>query len=111
MENPSTLQHHNVRVVMEDYKVYGWKTDQHAWAALHTPKFIGSIVALCYIHQIPYHMQMAQQAKGFCSDEKLEGWGYYDRGMRHARDAVRHGCYYTLFNEEDHDQILPRDDS
>lgn len=94
---------HNVRVVMEDYKVYGWKTDQHAWAALHTPKFIGAIIALCTIHGIPYHLQMAQQAKQFCTDDKLKGWGYYDKGMRHARDAVRHGCYYTLFNEEDHD--------
>jgi len=92
----------NVRVVAEDYKVYGWKTDQHAWAALHTPKFIGCIVALCHIHGIPYHMQMAQTAKGFCTDDKLKAWNYYDKGLRHARDAVRHGCYYTLFNEEDH---------
>lgn len=93
---------HNVRVVMEDYKVYGWKTDQHAWSSLHTPKFIGAIEALCYIHNIPYHMQMAQQAKGFCTDDKLKAWDYYDTGMRHARDAVRHGAYYTLFNSEDH---------
>lgn len=103
-EEPTPMHSHNVRVVMEDYKVYGWKTDQHAWAALHTPKFIGCIVALCYIQNIPFHMQMAQQAKGFCTDEKLKGWGYYDKGMRHARDAVRHGCYYILFNEQDHPQ-------
>lgn len=92
---------HPVRVVMEDYKIYGWKTDTHAWADLHTPKFIGSIEALCYIYNIPYHLQMAQQAKGFVDDTKLKAWGYYDKGERHARDAVRHGAYYTLFNEQD----------
>lgn len=104
-------QQQNVRVVMEDYKVYGWKTDQHAWAALHTPKFIGCIVTLCVIHQIPYHMQMAQQAKGFVNDDKLKAWKYYDKGMRHARDAVRHGCYYTLFDKEEHNAITSNFDN
>lgn len=89
-----------IQVVMEDYKIYGWKTDTHAWAALHTPKFIGAIIALCYIHNIPYHLQMAQQAKSFCTDDKLKQWGFYNRGMRHARDAIRHGAYYTLFNKD-----------
>ena len=94
--------YHDVRVVMEDYKIYGWKTDSHSWSDLHTPKFIGGIEALCHIHNIPYHLQMAQQAKGFADDKKLKAWGYYDKGQRHARDAVRHGAYYTLFNAEDH---------
>lgn len=85
-------------VVFEDYKVYGWKTDQHAWSGLHTPRLIGALETLLgVVHGIPFHKQMAHVAKGFCTDEKLTQWGYYAKGQRHARDAVRHACYYILF--------------
>ena len=90
----------DVRVIIEDYRVYGWKTEQHAWAGLHTPKLIGAIIALCTIYDVPFHMQMAHQAKQFCTDEKLKTWGLYKSGLKHARDAIRHGCYYSLFHKE-----------
>lgn len=98
------LRHHQslapkIQVVMEDYKVYGWKTDSHAWADLHTPKLIGGICTVCELLNIPYHMQMAHQAKAFCTDKKLKDWGMYQVGKQHARDAIRHGCYYLLFNK------------
>ena len=86
------------RVLIEDYRVYSWKRDQHSWAELHTPKLIGHMEAACVTCSIPYSMQMAQQAKGFCTDEKLKEWGLYAPSLRHARDAIRHGCYYLLFN-------------
>lgn len=84
-------------VVMEDYRVYGWKTDDHAWASLFTPKLIGALE--CHIHdrQIPLVLQMAQIGKGFCTDSKLQDWGFYQRAQRHSRDAIRHVCYYLLF--------------
>lgn len=85
-------------VVYEDYKVYGWKTESHAWESLHTPKLIGAIEAVCYITNTPTFTQMAQQAKQFVTDQKLKDWGYYYEGLRHTRDAIRHGCYYMLFN-------------
>lgn len=85
-------------LVYENYKVYDWKTESHSWSQLHTSQFIGTIRTLCTLHDIPYHTQMAQQAKGFCDDTKLKEWGYYDKGMKHARDAVRHACFYILFN-------------
>lgn len=88
------------RVVFEDYRIYGWKTEEHTWAGLHTPKLIGSIVALCVVMDLSFDCQMAQQAKGFCTDEKLQNWGFYVKGLRHGRDAIRHGAYYLLFNKE-----------
>ena len=85
-------------VVYEDYKVYSWKADAHAWASLHTPKAIGALQCLATLYDIPLYTQMAQQAKGFCTDVKLQEWGYYKPGLKHARDAIRHGCFYLLHN-------------
>lgn len=86
------------QIVYENYKVYNWKTDSHAWSNLHTPKLIGALEALAHMKLMPTYTQMAQQPKGFCTDKKLEEWGYYKAGLKHARDAIRHGCYYMLFN-------------
>lgn len=91
LENPDI-------VVYENYVVYNWKAQKHSWNTLHTPRLIGAIQALGHIHQIPMYTQMAQQPKQFCTDERLKEWNYYTRGLRHGRDAVRHGCYYMLFN-------------
>ena len=85
-------------IVYENYKVYSWKTENHAWAGLHTPQLIGCIETLARLYDIPTYTQMAQQAKHFCTDTKLKEWGLYNPGMRHAMDAVRHACYYLLFN-------------
>lgn len=87
-------------VVYEDYKIYSWKSDHHAWASLHTPQCLGALKAIATIHQLPLYTQLAQQPKGFCTDAKLKMWGnkYYQANQKHARDAVRHGCYYLLHN-------------
>lgn len=98
---PDNPHERSCGIVMEDYRVYGWKTEQHTWSELHTPKLIGGITALATIYQLPLYMQMAQQAKGFCTDEKLEEWGMYKKGERHARDAIRHGCYLRMFHKAD----------
>lgn len=94
---PIIAEKDNDIVVCEDYKVYGWKTQQHSWSSLHTPKLIGTISSLCADSNIPLRMQMAQQVKYFCTDEKLRYWGVYNSGNRHANDAVRHAVYYFLF--------------
>ncbi len=86
-------------VVLEEYRVYAWKAKQHAWSTLPTARIIGSIETMCAMNKIPVYMQSAQQAKGFCTDEKLKAWDYYDRG-RHARDAIRHGCFWLIFNKD-----------
>lgn len=85
-------------VVMEDYKIYAWKTKDHTWASLFTPRLIGAIECLCNELRIPLVKQMAGLAKPFCTDERLREWGFWQRGERHSRDAIRHTCYYLLFS-------------
>ena len=91
-------QYNPAIIVMEDYRVYSWKTKDHAWSDLHTPKIVAAMEVLCLQQNIPLHKQMAQQAKGFCTNDKLKQWGFYQPGQRHAVDAIRHGCYFLLFN-------------
>lgn len=92
------------QIVYEDYKVYAWKSDDHKWASLFTPQLLGVIQTLAQLKDIPIYSQMAQQAKGFCSDKILKEWDYYPTSLKHGRDAIRHGCYYLLFN---HGKALP----
>jgi hypothetical protein len=87
-----------IHVVHETYAVYEWKTDSHAWSQVPTLRIIGMIETLCLQKYITYSDQTAQVAKNFCTDAKLEAWNFYAKGMRHARDAVRHGAYYILFS-------------
>jgi hypothetical protein len=93
-------------VVTENYKIYGWKADDHKWAELHTAQMIGAIKVLCDTLSIPMYLQMAIQAKSFVTDEKLHDWGYYARGMKHSRDAIRHGISFILFNKEVPKELL-----
>lgn len=88
-------------VIYENYRVYSHKLDRHAFSEVYTLRLIGVIEFLCdVVYQIPYTNQMATQAKGFVKDEKLKAWGYWDLGGKHARDSLRHGAYYLLFNKE-----------
>ena len=87
----------NVRVVIEEYRIYGWKADDHTWSDLHTAKIIGQIEALTSLRDIPLFVQGAQQAKSFASDDKLKDWGFWIKGQRHARDAIRHGIHHLIF--------------
>lgn len=89
--NPNVL-------VVEDYRVYAWKTQDHTWASLHTPRLIGILEYIGQTECIPVVKRMAQQAKGFCTDDKLKAWGLYQKGQRHSRDAIRHAVYYLLFD-------------
>lgn len=84
-------------VVLEDYRVYGNRAEQHIGSSLSTPRLIGMIETLCLQGKIPFHKQPAQTPKQFVTDDKLRAWGFYKTGHRHARDAIRHGCYYILF--------------
>jgi hypothetical protein len=87
-------------VVYENYRVYQHKLERHSNSEVYTVRLIGVIEFLCeIIHGIPHYNQMAHEAKGFVSDDKLQKWGYYKPGLKHARDAIRHGCYFLLFNK------------
>ena len=85
-------------VIVEDYKVYRWKVKDHAWADLLTARLIGCLETLCIMQEIPMVKQMAHLPKQFCTDQKLKDWGFYIKGAPHARDAIRHACYFLLFN-------------
>lgn len=84
-------------VVHEVYRVYGWKTDEHSWSEVPTLRIIGCLETLCIQRSLRYHSQTAQQAKNFCTDDKLKSWGMFEGIPRHARDAIRHGTYNLLF--------------
>jgi hypothetical protein len=90
-------QQRPTEVVLEDYRVYANRVEQHAGSSLQTPRLIGMIETLCMQRKIPFHKQPAGTAKYFCTDDKLREWGMYATGQRHARDAVRHAAYYILF--------------
>lgn len=87
-------------VVVENYQVYKWRMKQHVGDTLHTPRLIGCIETLCALQDIRPTKQLAQNVKGFVSDEKLKAWDMYIKGKPHARDAIRHGIFYLLFHKQ-----------
>jgi len=86
-------------VVCEDYRVYQQKLESHAFSPVLTLRLIGAIDYICHTKGIPITYQMATTAKGFCTDKKLQDWDYWQSGLKHSRDAIRHGCYYLLFHK------------
>lgn len=91
-------------IVLEEYRVYAWRAKHHTGSDLLTARVIGSIETMVALTRPPNSdrditivKQPASVAKAFCSDNKLRKWQYYVPGKRHARDAVRHGCYWFLF--------------
>lgn len=87
-------------IAYEDYRVYAWEVEKHKWAALHTPKLIGSIIAISRMSGIECVGRMAYAAKNFVTDDKLKAWGLYTKGKRHARDATRHAVYQLVFGSK-----------
>lgn len=84
-------------VVIEEYRVYSWKAEDHSWQSMHTSRLIGAVQLICHDKGVPLFQQSAQNAKGFCTDDKLQAWGLWQKGERHARDAIRHAVYHMLF--------------
>lgn len=87
-------------IVLESYRVYSWKTDTHSWSDIPTLRIIGCIETLCIQNKLKYHFQTAQEAKHFCTDDKLQSWLMYEKNQRHARDATRHAAFYLLFGNK-----------
>lgn len=88
-------------VVHELYAVYEWKAQDHSWSQVPTLRIIGCLETLCVQKKYSIVSQTAQVAKNFCTDEKLKTWGVYQVGLKHARDAIRHGIYFLLFGHKD----------
>jgi len=99
--------HKPTQVVCEDYRIYAHKLERHSNSQVMTLRLIGGIDLLCENNDamrdagfgwfsIPIHYQMAAQAKGFITDDRLKDWGMWQEGMKHSRDAIRHGLYYLV---------------
>lgn len=87
-------------VIFENYRVYAHKLERHSNSEVYTLRLVGVIEFISeMLFAIPHYNQMAQQAKGFTNDDKLKAWGFYSKGQRHSRDAIRHGCYFLLFDK------------
>lgn len=104
-------------VICENYRVYEHKLDRHSYSEVPTLRIIGGFELLCFQGlpkwesddptpgdliwtSIPIFYQMASQAKGFITDEKLKAWGLWKEGMKHSRDAIRHGLYYLIITNK-----------
>lgn len=86
-----------VVVVMEDYRVYGWKTQDHSFSELFTPQLIGALKWTFRDRGWPVCLQMAQLPKKFVTNDKLKKWNIDCVGQTHARDATRHAVYHAIF--------------
>lgn len=91
------------RLVYEEYRVRGNRFKEHVGSEVITIQHIGAIKVVADELNIPLTKQTAGMAKGFATDTKLRHWGLYQKGMRHANDAIRHGIYYLLYGSERHD--------
>lgn len=87
-------------MIIEDYRVYANKVQQHTHSDLWVPKLIGAACGSAIRNDVNIVTQMAAQAKGFCSNDKLKAWGFYTPGKRHAMDAIRHGAHWLLFSDK-----------
>jgi len=86
-------------LVIEGYRIYSHKIAEHVGSSVYTLQLIGAVElwrALVAPSSIAV-TQYASQAKPFVTDDRLRAWGMYQRGAKHARDAIRHGCYYLVF--------------
>lgn len=100
-------QYNPTQIVYEQYRVYEWKSDSHAWSDVPTLRIIGSIETFLLLNGIAYSHQTPQVAKHFVTDDKLKGWGLYERGQRHSRDAMRHATYFLCFGLQGHNNRQP----
>jgi hypothetical protein len=88
-------------LVVENYRIYPWRSKQHQWSEVPTLRYIGMIQYVASARGIPVYFQMAQLAKVFATDRKLKEWNLYKIDNRHANDAIRHGVYFLLFGKTD----------
>jgi len=87
-------------LVYEDYKIYPGLAKMHTLSGVPTLKLIGAIEFMCLMNNYQVFTQMASTAKGFVTDEKLKGWGFYLKGKPHSMDALRHGLHFLLFGKD-----------
>lgn len=85
-------------IIMESYRIYPWMLERHSFSDVPTLRYIGALQMLASQRRIPVTLQAAAVAKEFATDGKLRAWGLYQRGKKHANDAIRHGVHFLLFH-------------
>lgn len=86
-----------LRVVIEDYRLYGSKAHSQINSNLETSQLIGVLKYWCYMHGVIYKMQMASEVKQRWSDSVLKHYNIELPKSRHAKDALRHAMHYMKF--------------
>lgn len=86
-------------VVMEDYRLREKASKAMINSRFLTVQVIGVVKWLAKKHDVPVYLQLPALAKQFWDNDKLKKIGYYEKGIRHSRDAVRHGLYF-FYNGE-----------
>jgi hypothetical protein len=83
-------------IIMEDYKLYPWKSSEQSWSRLETVRLIGAVDYRAHVCGIPVVFQ----------DPAIKPIGYKWAGMSkpknhahsHMPDAYVHGVYYLQKN-------------
>lgn len=83
-------------VIIEQFKLYPWRSKALYWSSLRTIEIIGAIKAYCILLKIPFILQ-DPNAKKFFSNKKLQNLNLYKGFSVHERDAIRHALYYLHF--------------
>jgi len=83
--------------VYESYHIYDWKLESHSFSDVPTLRIIGGMETQLIQRDIPFTTQSAQVAKTFVDDERLKKFGYWEKGLKHSRDAHRHAIYFLCF--------------
>lgn len=86
-------------VIVEEFRLYPWKSNQQSFSQMQTVEVIGVIRFLCEKHKVRMVEQKPVDVKAFVPDKKLNDKGWLT-GDRHAKDASRHLYYYLKTKEE-----------
>jgi hypothetical protein len=70
-------------------------------ARIISAEYIGVVKCYQQIAHCKLVMQAPAAAKTFWSNQKLQDYGLWAEGKRHARDAVRHYAYWQTFKVGD----------
>ena len=87
-------------IVFEEFRLYEEKAKTKSHSSFPEVKIIGQIEMIAEKECIPTHKQSASIAKQFYTDTKLKDLHLWQRGAKHARDAIRHALYFYDFNRK-----------
>lgn len=111
VENPLNPCPESFTIAYEEYRVYQQKAMSHSYSDLFTSRLIGAIEYMCRSNNWHKKGRMASSAKGMMTDRKLKLWGFWIKGKKHSRDAIRHACTFTLITANHYKKERKRDGS